>query len=193
MGVLVEPWWIWRVGAEGRCVGYLSDRSKKREETAVTSSGVLDESHLGLWLWAHQIDRWEKPSQGHFQGAWKDSRRQQTEVSLTAKLQINVESCFQEGKWHPLQHILYEKKSNSQLIAFQFSCVWLLDTRWTAAFHACLSITNPHSLLKLRSIELVMPSNHLCHPLLLPPSILPNIRVFTNESALCISILIIIF
>ena len=53
---------------------------------------------------------------------------------------------------------------------------------------ASLSITNTWSLLKLMSIESGMPSNHLilCHPLLLPPSIFPNIRVFSNESALCI-------
>ena len=54
--------------------------------------------------------------------------------------------------------------------------------------HASLSITNPRSLLKLMSIELVMTSNHLilCLPLLLPPLIFPSIRVFSNESALCI-------
>ena len=59
-------------------------------------------------------------------------------------------------------------------------------TPWTAACQASLSITNSQSLLKLMSIELVMPSNHLilCHPLLLPPSIFPNIRVFSNESVL---------
>ena len=57
---------------------------------------------------------------------------------------------------------------------------------WTAARQASLSITNSQSLLKLRSIEWVMPSNHLifCRPLLLPPSIFPSIRVFSNESAL---------
>ena len=62
--------------------------------------------------------------------------------------------------------------------------VRLFETPWTAACQASLSITNSQSLLKLRSIELVMPSNHLilCHPLLLPPSIFPNIRVFYNES-----------
>ena len=56
---------------------------------------------------------------------------------------------------------------------------------WTAAGQASLSITNSQSLLKLVSIELVMPSNHLflCHPLLLLPSILPRIRVLSNESA----------
>ena len=59
---------------------------------------------------------------------------------------------------------------------------------WTAACQASLSITNSRSLLKLMSIEFVMPSNHLilCHPLLLSPTIFPSIRVFPSESALCI-------
>ena len=59
---------------------------------------------------------------------------------------------------------------------------------WTAARQASLSITSSWSLLKLMSIESVMPSNHLllCLPLLLPPSISPSIRVFSNESVLCI-------
>ena len=69
----------------------------------------------------------------------------------------------------------------------QFSCSVLSDsvTPWTAACQASLSITNPRSLLKLMSIRLVMPSNHLilCHPLLLP-SICPSISVFSNESVL---------
>ena len=60
------------------------------------------------------------------------------------------------------------------------------ETPWTAACQASLSITNSWSLPKLMSIELVMPSNHLilCRPLLLLPSILPSIRVFSSESAL---------
>ena len=59
-------------------------------------------------------------------------------------------------------------------------------TPWTAARQSSLSITNSQSLLKLMSIEPVMPSNHLilCCPLLLPPSIFPSIRVFSNESVL---------
>ena len=59
---------------------------------------------------------------------------------------------------------------------------------WTAACQTSLSITKSQSLLKLMSIELVMPSNHfiLCCPLLLPPSILPSIRVFSIELVLCI-------
>ena len=68
------------------------------------------------------------------------------------------------------------------------SRIWLFVTPWTAALQASLSITNSWSLPKPMSTELVMPSNHLilCHPLLLLTSIFPSIRVFSNESALCI-------
>ena len=78
------------------------------------------------------------------------------------------------------------------MILFQFSSVQLLIhvqlfvTPWTAACQASLSITNSQSLLKLISIESVMPPNHLilCRPLLLPPSIFLSIRVFSKESVL---------
>ena len=77
------------------------------------------------------------------------------------------------------------------LTSFQFSSVaqyrvWLLATPWTAAHQASLFITNSQTLLKLMSIESVMPSNHLilCRPLLLLPSIFPSMRVFSNESVL---------
>ena len=76
-------------------------------------------------------------------------------------------------------------------IYFQFSSVQSLscvrlETPWTAALQASLSITNSQSPPKPMSIELVMPSNHLilCHPLLLLPSIFPRISVFSNDSAL---------
>ena len=77
----------------------------------------------------------------------------------------------------------------------QFSSVQMLShvrlfvTPWTAAHQASLSIINSRSSLKLMSIESVMPSNHLilCRPLLLPPSIFPSVRVFSNESVLRIS------
>ena len=64
------------------------------------------------------------------------------------------------------------------------SRVWLFVTPWTAVSHASLFITNSRGLLKLMSIELVIPSNHLilCHPFLLPPSIFPIIRIFSKES-----------
>ena len=66
------------------------------------------------------------------------------------------------------------------------SCVWFFATPWTAAHQPSLSINNSWSLLKLMSIESVMPSNHLilCHPFLLLPSIFPSIRVFSSESGL---------
>ena len=68
------------------------------------------------------------------------------------------------------------------------SRVWLFVTPWTTARQASLSIANSWSLLKLMSIELVMPSNHviICCLLLLLSSIFPSIRVFSNESILCI-------
>ena len=68
------------------------------------------------------------------------------------------------------------------------SRVQLFVTSWTAAFQASLSITNSWSLLKLMSIESVMPSNHLifCHPLLIQPSTFPSSSIFSNESVLCI-------
>ena len=84
-------------------------------------------------------------------------------------------------------------------VAISFSSAWkwkvkvktlshvqLFVTPWTAAHQASLSITNSRSLLKLMSVELVMPSSYLIlrHPLLLPPSIVPSIRVFSNESVL---------
>ena len=68
------------------------------------------------------------------------------------------------------------------------SHVRLFATPWTITHQASLSITNSLSLLKVRSVESVMPSNHLflCHPLLLLPSIFPSIRIFSIESVLCI-------
>ena len=66
------------------------------------------------------------------------------------------------------------------------SCVQLFVTPWTTACQASLSTTNSQNLFKPMSIEPMMPSNHpiLCCPLLLPPSIFPSIRVFSNESVL---------
>ena len=88
---------------------------------------------------------------------------------------------------HLMQRTDLLKKT--QFISVQsISCVQLFATPWTVARQASLSITNSRNLLRFMSIELVMPSNHLilCHPLLLLPSIFPSIRVFSNESVLCI-------
>ena len=80
---------------------------------------------------------------------------------------------------------LFSKNTLGQSVQL-LSCVQLFATPWTAAHQASLSITNSWSLLKLMPIESVMPSNHLilCCPLLLPPSMFPRIKVFSNESVL---------
>ena len=72
------------------------------------------------------------------------------------------------------------------LVVYLLSCVQLIVTPWIASCQAPLSFTISWNLLKLMSIESVMPSNHLflCCPLLLLPSIFPSIKVFSNESAL---------
>ena len=95
----------------------------------------------------------------------------------------NERVCYQASFWSLIS--LGRLFSSVQLL----SCVQLSATPWTAARQASLSITNSRSLLRVMSIESVMPSNHLilCHPLLLLPSIFPSIRVFSNEAVLPIS------
>ena len=77
---------------------------------------------------------------------------------------------------------------NSSSVQFSHSVFSDSATPWTTEHQIYLSITNSRSPPKLMSVELVMPSNHLilCHPLILPSSIFPSIRVFSNESAVCI-------
>ena len=111
--------------------------------------------------------------------------------SQTTKHSASLSSC----QWghSPLQSSsteweLWNGESLFIVVLVQsFSSVWLFVTPWTATHQASLSITNSWSLLKLMSLDLVMPSNHLilCRLLLLP-SIFPSIRVFSNESGLCI-------
>ena len=85
---------------------------------------------------------------------------------------------------HDWETNTFTRFSSVQLL----SCVRLFATPWTAACQASLSITNSQSLPKLMSTESVMPSTHLilCYPLLLLPSVFPSIRVFSDESTLCI-------
>ena len=81
---------------------------------------------------------------------------------------------------------LYSHRGEYIVVVQSLSRVWLFVTPWTVAHQASLSFTISWSLLKLMSIESVMPYNHLilCHPLLLLPSIFPSIRVFSNELTL---------
>ena len=99
-------------------------------------------------------------------------------------------------RWPKYWHFSFSISTSSEyswLISFQFSSMAqtcpTLAIPWTAACQASLSITNSQSLLKFMFTESsVMPSNHLilCRPLLLPPSIFPSTRVFSNESAVCL-------
>ena len=103
-----------------------------------------------------------------------------------------VQALATNAKWIPTTLKLHELSLTHKDLLQLFSSVQSLSrvqlfaTPWTAARQASLSITNSRSLLKLMSIELVMPSNHLilCCPLLLLPSIFPRIRVFSNQSVL---------
>ena len=102
-----------------------------------------------------------------------------------------IKEVTEESSWPP--GCVLDKCSCLKCFTFwvlssvqSLSCVWLFATPGTAPCQASQSITNFWSLLKLTSIELVMPSNHimLCCSLLLPPSIFPSIRVFSIESVL---------
>ena len=107
---------------------------------------------------------------------------------MVSFIKINLRITLSEHSCNSLEH--------SDILDYLFvfspvqshSHVQLFMTPWTVALQASLSITNSWSLLKLMSIESVMPSNHLilCCPLLLPPSIFPSIRIFSNESVLFI-------
>ena len=99
---------------------------------------------------------------------------------------LNVASDYPFGKCHMVHFPTTIRQFSS---VQSLSRVQFFATPWTVARQASLSITNSWSLLKLMSIELVMPSNHLilCRPLLLLPSIFPSIRVFSNDSVLCIT------
>ena len=93
-----------------------------------------------------------------------------------------------EEKVRKIKNILITVTSGDWISSVQsLSRVRLFVTPWTVARQASLSITNPWTLLKLMSIESVMPSNNLilCCPLLLLPSVFPSIRVFSQESVLC--------
>ena len=104
-------------------------------------------------------------------------------VGTCVYLWLNHADVWQNPKQHCKAIILKTKFSSVQSL----SCVQLSETPWTRACLASLSIINCRSLLKLMSIEQVMPSNNLilCHPLLLLPSVFSSIRVFSNGSVLC--------
>ena len=118
-------------------------------------------------------------------GAWRAIVQRVTNSWMLLK-QLSTQKAHvpPSGEWSclPLLYLMLSVQFSS---VQSLSRVQLFATPGTAARQASLSITNSWSLLKLISIVWVMPSNHLilCRPLLLPPSIFPSIRVFSNESA----------
>ena len=131
---------------------------------AITTPGVLPFESRGNW------NRLQSP--GSPQVSWNIIHKEFCEQSGLREV---------TGNWSRLH---CSRQEEDQFSSVAQSCL----TPWTAACQASLSITNSWSLIKLMSIESVMPSNHLipCHPLLLSPSIFPSVRVFSNESVLCI-------
>ena len=113
------------------------------------------------------------------------------DVEFTEDVERQEENAFwwflHFRKWWEKDFLLWTTTIQFSWVK-SLSCVRLFVTPWTAARQASLSITNSWSLLKLTSIESAMPSNRLilCHPLIFLPSIFPNIKVFSNESVLCI-------
>ena len=107
---------------------------------------------------------------------------------LDSKL-VNYISLYCAEEFFKVVKNLCQENANQFSSVQSLSRVQLFVIPWTAARQASLSITNSQSLLKLMSIESVLPSDHLilCRHLLLLPSIFPSIRVFSNESALCVS------
>ena len=119
---------------------------------------------------------------GNDTALWQDAPHSSMVLSLSLFSILSFILCFPLLLSSPIPYTFILPNISVQSL----SRVWLFATPWTAACQASLSITNSQSLLRLMSIELMMPSNHLilCHPLLLLPSIFPNIRVFSNESVL---------
>ena len=129
---------------------------------------------------------WSQQDRYHLSYRWSSRRKHQTLAAFlvpSLRPQLPLWLCWYSGGQGLFFFFLPTVKYKSvQLL----SHVQLFATPWTAARQASLFITNIQSLFKLMSIESMMPSNHLIlsRPLLLPPSIFPSIRVFSNESVL---------
>ena len=141
----------------------------------------------GPWGWGRVKGRWPKPSWlcKAFSEHWLNIIYETLMRFWSDKDKLSL-------SWEMFT-LLQEKKKYMDYECICISSVqslgrvWLFATPWIAACQASLSITNSRSSLRLTSIELVMPSSHLilCHPLLLLPPIPSSIRVFSNESTLC--------
>ena len=132
----------------------------------------------------------EKERYSHLNKELQRIARKEKKAFLTNQCK-EIEENNRRGKTRDLFKIIRDIKGTFQASQFSsvqsLSRVRLFETLRIVARHTSLSITNSRSLLKLMPIESVMPSSHLilCHPLLLLPLIPPSIRVFSNESTLC--------
>ena len=170
-------YWMLGVGALGRPGGMVW--GGRREE------GSGWGTHVYLW-WIH-FDVWQ--NQYNIVKLKNKIKKNLYYAHGLEKLILFKWSYYQDNQ--QIQCNLYQNTNGifhrTRICSIQLlSSVQLFATPWTAALQASLSITNSQILLKLMSIQLVMPSNHLifCHPLLLLPSIFSSIRVFSNESVL---------
>ena len=161
-----------------RSVGQEDHLSKKWQSTPVFLPGKFyrQRSLVGYSPWSHK-------NVGH---EWM-TEHERMQCHWTSAISLSQTFFHCRCFWYnainieALLHVSFQFSSVQSLSRVQLSV-----TPWTAAQQASLSITNSWSLLKLMSIESVMPSSHLilCRPFLLSPSIFPSIRVFSNESAL---------
>ena len=131
---------------------------------------MTQQTHCWVCTLKTRIERHVYPNV-HCITVYKSQDMEATQMSISRRIGKKAVVCIHNRIFSSIQLL---------------SRVQLFVTPWTAARQACLSITNSQSLLKLMSIESVMPSNHVivCRPLVLLPSIFPSIRVFSNESVL---------
>ena len=129
-------------------------------------------------FWGYRCEHTQSCSHGAYV-LWVETEMKQVQTVISAVKKANQsngrESVRGWGSWEAV---------SDWIVVQLLSCVQLFVTPWTAACQASLSITNSQNLLKLMSIEFMMPSSHLtlCHTLFLLPSIFPSFRVFSNES-----------
>ena len=178
-----RPWCTERVKAEGDDRGRDGWMASPMQWTRVWVNS-------GSWWWQGSLACWIP---------WSSRVRHNWATELNCSTIKSSSTCCNKRKpaqsnKNPVQPKiktnLKRKKLSTVFSSVQsLSHVRLFAPPWTGAPQASLSITNSRRLLKVMSIELVMPSNHLilCHPLLLLPSIFPRIRVFSNKSAFCIN------
>ena len=136
-------------------------------------------------MWCPKNERTEKSQGGPWNPGKENNNNKKTDLYHPSLPNVpKADTYFARNCWSIL---LINVDTSVQFSSVQsLNRVWLFATPWTAARQGSMSITNSRSLLKLMSIESVMPFNHLIlfHPILLLPSIFPSIRVFSNETEL---------